>query len=153
MTRPTFEERLADPASHFPYKHDDALRAVGDDPAAVAEVNSTAAYVAAQQAYFEDPSDETRAAERAAANALRDIRQARRNVRDTAAAVSQLEQVLAAAEFDELVSDEDFEEMSRTLSPRLEQARQAHEEAQGHLEVLLSGSSDEPSAAADTQEG
>jgi hypothetical protein len=86
VTRPTFEERLNDPLSHFPYKHNDALRAVGDDPAARAEVDATAAYVAAQAAYFGAPSDESRAAERAAARDLVAARQARREARELAAA-------------------------------------------------------------------
>lgn len=152
MTRPTFEERLSDPLSHFPYKHDDALRAVGNDSAARAEVDTTAAYVAAQAAWFGNPSAESRAAERDAAAALQEARGKRRAVRDAAAVLAQLEAVLNAAEHDEAVSDEEFEQMSQILGPRIEQARQAHEEAAGHLEVYLA-SRDDPSAAADTQEG
>ena len=80
--RPTFAERLEDPLSHFPYKHDEALAAAGSDPAAVAEVDATAAYVAAQEAYLRDPSEETRAAEREAAQALQDVRRERRQARE-----------------------------------------------------------------------
>jgi len=80
--RPTFAERLEDPLSHFPYKHDEALTAVGDDPAARAEVDATAAYVAAQEAYLRDPSEETRADEREAAQALQDVRRERRQARE-----------------------------------------------------------------------
>lgn len=103
--RPTFAERLADPLSHFPYKVDDAraaaartarreavsaelaspeieaqlqeaLQAFADD-----EVDATAAYVAAQEAYLRAPSDETRADERAAADTLAIARAARREAR------------------------------------------------------------------------
>lgn len=105
MTRPTFEERLADPAGHFPYKHEEALRgaarAVAAQVAALmianpdvesglhaallelaeAEVDATADYVAAQEAWFRERTPEARAAERGAADALTAARQARRTGR------------------------------------------------------------------------
>ena len=101
MTRPTFEERLADPAGHFPYKHEEALRGVAravdrevsdlDLPAdalaalraalledAEAEVDATADYVAAQEAWFREQTPEAREAERVAARALAEARLNRR---------------------------------------------------------------------------
>lgn len=104
--RPTFAERLTDPLSHFPYKLDEAhagaARTVRRQVNALelhdsrveesitatlleyaaAEVDATAAYVAAQEAYLRDPSDETRRAEREAANALTAERRSRREARD-----------------------------------------------------------------------
>lgn len=83
--RPTFEERIADPLSHFPYKHERARSAVGGDAAAEYEVDATAAYVEAQEEYLRNPSTETRAAERAAAVTLQEARRARRKAREQAA--------------------------------------------------------------------
>jgi hypothetical protein len=105
VTRPTPEERLADPAGHFPYKHNAALSAaartvsglvasaglsgtsVGDAlqadlmEYAVAEVDATADYVAAQEAWLRAQTPEARADERAAAVALANARQAYRVAR------------------------------------------------------------------------
>lgn len=103
--RPTFEERLTDPASHFPYKLDDAVRgaerAVRREVAtlelydaaviselsdrllelAMAEVEANDAYVAAQRDYLAAPSQESRAVERQAADALTAARATRREIR------------------------------------------------------------------------
>lgn len=83
--RPTGEERIADPLSHFPYKYNRAMAAAGGDLDAEAEVDATAAYVEAQEAYLRTPSEETRAAERAAAQALQAARRARREAREALA--------------------------------------------------------------------
>ena len=131
--RPTFADRLADPLSHFPYKETKARRAAGDDDAAQAEVGATAAYVAAQQALFEDPTPERRADERAAADELQRWRRLRRTERDALALVAALEQALAAAEEDDEVPDEAFEAMQANL----ERAQAAAEEAAGQLAVAL----------------
>jgi hypothetical protein len=104
--RPTFEERLADPLGHFPYKLDEAHAGVEREvrrqvnalelhdaqvqdslttalvDLAAGVVDATAAYVAAQEAYLRGPSDETRRAEREAANALTVERRDRRAARD-----------------------------------------------------------------------
>jgi hypothetical protein len=96
--RPTFEDRLSDPLSHFPYKHSKALEHAQGDPAHEAEVDATAAYVAAQQAYFENPSDESRADERQAAQALQDVRADRRLLRVGATLVEQAQAEIEAAE-------------------------------------------------------
>ena len=58
--------RLADPGEHFPYKRDDAVDA--GLPAKLAD--ATAAYVDAQQAYLEDPSEDNRDAYHAARDEL-----------------------------------------------------------------------------------
>ena len=96
--RPSFADRLADPLSHFPYKRDKALQAAGDDPAHVAEVEATDAYVAAQRAYFEHPTEETRADERQAAQALQDVRRDRRTLRDAPALIAAIEAQIQAAD-------------------------------------------------------
>lgn len=104
--RPTGEERIADPLSHFPYKQDEAhagavrelrrqvrMLELPDEqaeqalfdallPFAADQVDATAAYVAAQEAYFREPSGDTRAAERAAADQLTEARRAYRDGRD-----------------------------------------------------------------------
>lgn len=99
--RPSFAERLADPLSHFPYKHSEArtgaarvelMRGLDRDAtdeeiaastrAAHAEVDATAAYVEAQEAYLREPTEETRAAEREAAVVLQQARRARRDARE-----------------------------------------------------------------------
>jgi hypothetical protein len=108
-SRPTFEERLNDPLSHFPYKRDEAHTGAARDvrrfvrslelddeteqslieallPFAAGQVDATAAYVAAQQAYLRDPSDETRAEERACANDLAVVRREYREARARLAA-------------------------------------------------------------------
>lgn len=110
--RPTFEERLSDPLSHFPYKHDEAsegaareemrrgLEAGHTDEAiedsvnlAQAEIDATAAYVEAQETYFRDPTPENRQAEREAAAELQEARRKRREARE--------DEALAAREQDE----------------------------------------------------
>lgn len=109
--RPTFEERLADPLSHFPYKHDDAREGAAreemrrgleaghtdemiEDSINLAhdEVDATAAYVEAQEAYFRDPTPERRQAEREAAAELQEARRKRREVREDEALAEQDEE-------------------------------------------------------------
>jgi hypothetical protein len=92
--RPTFAERLEDPLSHFPYKRAAAQRGYTREVLrtvinlglqdieveeqlsqqlqeyATAEVEATAAYVAAQETYLREPTPDNRAAERAAADAV-----------------------------------------------------------------------------------
>lgn len=80
--RPTFADRLADPLSHFPYKLDEALAAVGFGSDAEAEVYATEAYVAAQETYLREPTAGNRAAERAAADELQAVRRMRREARE-----------------------------------------------------------------------
>jgi hypothetical protein len=95
--RPSLADRIGDPASHFPYHYDKAMRAAVDE-AHQAEIGATRDYVQAQQAYLEAPGDETRQAERDAAGALQQIRQDRRVLRETPALIQALEAEAQAAE-------------------------------------------------------
>jgi hypothetical protein len=126
--RPSFEDRLTDPASHFPYKHDAALRAAGGDPAAEAEVDATAAYVKAQEDYLRNPGEETRADERAAAKALQDVRADRRFLRGAPALVQAL-----SAEVDRLEELADRAESGDEESADLDEVRAALEAAEAAL--------------------
>lgn len=125
--RPTFEERLTDPLSHFPYKEDAARRAAGEDAAAHAEIDATASYVKAQEDFLRDPSEETRADERQAAQRLADVRRDRRIVRSAPAAVQALEAQLQQAE-----SDQDGERLD-ALEKALQQAIQDAQDAAARL--------------------
>lgn len=55
-------DRLNDPGEHFPYKLDDALSAARTDPEHMSEgiARASAAMVAAQATYLENPTDENR---------------------------------------------------------------------------------------------
>jgi len=79
--RPTAEERIADPLSHFPYRHAAARRAVTSE-AEEAIVDATAVYVAAQEAWLREPSAESKAAHREAADIVVTTRQAHRAERE-----------------------------------------------------------------------
>jgi hypothetical protein len=96
--RPDLAARIDDPDSHFPYKENVALRAVDGDDAATQEVHATSAYIKAQEDYLRNPTDETRADERAAASALTEVRQARRILRETPAIVQALEAEIEQAD-------------------------------------------------------
>jgi hypothetical protein len=138
--RPTFEERLNDPLSHFPYKHDVALRAVDGDEAATVEVDATAAYIKAQEDYLSNPTEETREDERAAARALQTVRQARRVLRETPALMQALEKLAEEAE-----AAQDAELLDR-YEQQLEQAIQAAQDAAAQLGL-------HPAITHDEQEG
>lgn len=93
MTEPY--DRLSDPDDHFPYKHDEALALLAENPAMGPDgldddrvraedflspqiVAKTAAYVAAQADYLRDPGDATLEMQNQAATELTSARQAHR---------------------------------------------------------------------------